>query len=470
MFRSLRFRLPAFFLGGVLLSGVVAVLIAFQLFESYSRSHAYSDLRREAAGVGKLYNQQGRDYVNGQKVATFAAETLEQVTGDKIYYLGIDIFAGEFDGLVHVQGSDLGITGIPDRPFSLEWTPPNAHESYIAAVYPVGEGRTHYGAFILTRPASQLRSGWLPLIGRLAIAFLVGVVIAGLFGWYLSRRIARPVLALSDAADAIARGHYEVAIPEVPAGDEIGHLAERFGEMAVRLSEAEQLERNFLMSVSHELRTPLTAIRGHVAALAEGVIDDPDVRAQSLEVVEREAGRLERLVGDVLDLAKLDAHRFTVTEEEVDMARLVDQAFAAFQESARHRELDYSARLEARPTLTTDGDRVLQIITNLIANAIRWTPEGGRVELVLDETDTTVTVCVSDSGPGIKKEEQERIFRPFWSRDTGGTGLGLAIARELAVALGGRIELESTLGEGSTFTLVLPAPVGARPERAAATA
>jgi signal transduction histidine kinase len=278
------------------------------------------------------------------------------------------------------------------------------------------------------------------------------------------------VLALSDAADEIARGHYEVAIPEVPQGDEIGHLAERFGEMAVRLSEAEQLERNFLMSVSHELRTPLTAIRGHVAALAEGLVEDPDARAQSLEVVEREAGRLERLVGDVLDLAKLDAHRFTVTQEEVDMARLVDQAFAAFQESARHRELDYSARLEARPTLTTDGDRVLQIITNLIANAIRWTPELGRVELVLDATDTTVTVCVSDSGPGIKKEEQERIFRPFWSRDTGGTGLGLAIARELAVALGGRIELDSAPGEGSTFTLVLPAPVGARPERATATA
>ncbi|MDX6503952.1 MAG: two-component system, OmpR family, sensor kinase [Gaiellaceae bacterium] len=457
MFRSLRFRLPALFLAGVFLSGVVAALIALQLFVSYSHSQALRDLRREATGMSKLYNQQAKNYVAGDKVNTFAAETLADVTGDHIYYVGTELFPGEIDGLVHVHEKDIGMRGIPNHTFSFTWKPPGTHESYLAVVSPVGEHGTYFGAFILTRPASALRSGWLPLIGRLALGFLGGVLIAGGFGWYLSRRITRPVLALSDAADAIARGHYDVEIPTVPAGDEIGHLAARFREMAVRLAEAEQLERNFLMSVSHELRTPLTAIRGHVAALAEGILDDAESREQSLAVVEREAARLERLVGDVLDLAKLDAHRFTVMEEEVDMGLLCDQAFAAFQETARRRELDYVARTEERPTIVSDGDRVLQIISNLLANAIRWTPDGGRVELVLEATNGSVTVSVSDSGPGIKKEEQERIFRPFWSRDTGGTGLGLAIARELAHALGGRIELVSSPGEGSRFTLVLPA-------------
>jgi signal transduction histidine kinase len=211
--------------------------------------------------------------------------------------------------------------------------------------------------------------------------------------------------------------------------------------------------------VSHELRTPLTAIRGHISALREGVIEDPDLRAASMAVIEEEAMRLERLVGDVLDLAKLDAHRFTVLQEEVDMEQLTERAYAAFGEVARRRAIDYRREIGAHPVLVTDGDRVLQIISNLLSNAFRWTPEGGRIWVELAAENGSVSVSVSDTGPGISAEERERIFRPFWSRDGGGTGLGLAIARELAGALGGRIDLRSEPGLGSRFELVLPAGV-----------
>jgi signal transduction histidine kinase len=265
------------------------------------------------------------------------------------------------------------------------------------------------------------------------------------------------LLALSRAADEVAEARYDVAVPAVPGGDEIGHLADRFREMAARLREAEELERNFLMSVSHELRTPLTAIRGHVEALREGVASGEAAREQSLAVIRAETDRLDRLVGDVLDLAKLDTHRFTLLREEVDMERLVDRAYAAFGEEARRRGIDYRRSVSARPVIESDGDRVLQVISNLLANAFRWTPDGGRVELALTQVDGTVRVAVDDNGPGIGPQERERIFRPFWSRDGGGTGLGLAIAHELASALGGRIELESAPGTGSRFELVLPA-------------
>jgi signal transduction histidine kinase len=233
-------------------------------------------------------------------------------------------------------------------------------------------------------------------------------------------------------------------------------LADSFREMASRLGEAEELERNFLMTVTHELRTPLTAIRGHVEALREGLVTDEESRVESFEVIAAEAERLERLVGDVLDLAKLDAHRFTVLHEEVDMERLVDRAYVAFGEEARRRGIDYECSLEARPVIVSDGDRVLQIISNLLSNAFRWTPDGGHVALELSATDGSVYVTVADSGPGIPPSERERIFRPFWSRGGGGTGLGLAIARELAGALGGRISLDSSPSRGSRFELVLP--------------
>jgi signal transduction histidine kinase len=273
---------------------------------------------------------------------------------------------------------------------------------------------------------------------------------------YLSRRVTKPVLELSRAADEVAQGNYDVSVPSVPGRNEVSLLADRFREMARRLSEAEQLERNFLMSVSHELRTPLTAIRGHVSALSEGLVEDEEARTISLDIVAEETERLSRLVGDVLDLAKLDARRFTVLQEEVDMEHLVERAYTTFHDEARRRGIDYRSELSASPVLITDGDRVLQIITNLLSNAFRWTPDGGRIELGLTQANGAIAVSVADTGPGITIEEQERIFRPFWSRDGRGTGLGLAIANELAHALGGRIDLETEVGQGSTFELVLP--------------
>jgi signal transduction histidine kinase len=259
------------------------------------------------------------------------------------------------------------------------------------------------------------------------------------------------------ATQDVAEGRYDVEIPDTKGSDEISQLSERFRRMVAQLAEAEQLKRSFLMSVSHELRTPLTAIRGHVEALREGVVSEPDQVKTSLDIVAAETDRLERLVGDVLDLAKLQAHRFTVRSEEVDLGRVLDHAYGAFAEEARRREIDY--RLEAAPeapVIVSDGDRVLQVISNLLSNAFRWTPDGGRIELELAAANGVFRVDVVDSGPGVPPAERERIFDPFISHDVDGTGLGLPIARELALALGGRIELQSEPRGGSRFRLVLP--------------
>jgi signal transduction histidine kinase len=461
MFRSLRFRLPALFLAGIVVSGLVAAIIAFQLFQSYTLRRAKDELRREAAGVTRLYVEQA----NSSNDPIPAAQ-LEHATGDRIYYVppvtGFDLFPGNRSARLRtLPRSVLDFDAISrGRTLEFEFRPPGTDTTYLAVAHPLSLGKAQakpiFGGLIVAKPKDELENRVLPLLERLGLALLGGLLVAAILGVYVSRRLARPVLELSEAADAVSRGRYDVAVPEPRGGDEIGHLSERFREMAVRLSEAEEQERNFLMSVSHELRTPLTAIRGHVDALREGVADDPDVRAASLDVIGAEAARLDRLVGDILDLAKLESNRFTVLQEEVDMSRLCDQAYAAFGEEARRRRIEYDKRFDAAPTIVSDGDRVLQIISNLLSNAFRWTPDGGRVELGLTAENGSVAVAVDDSGPGIAPHERERIFRPFWSGDNTGTGLGLAIARELAVALGGRIELESKPGEGSRFELVLP--------------
>lgn len=458
---SLRFRLPAVFLLGIVISGMVAALIALRLFQSYTRAQSFVELRREASGLAQLYAESAlRSADAGQQAPTFAASKLELATGDRIYYVGVSVFPGQSSGLkkLPVSAVDPRVSST-DVPVAFEFTPPGEHRTFLAASEPLrlDKGAAPFGALVVAKPKTELQRQWLPLLERLALAFVGGAAIAGIFAWYLSRRITAPVLALSDAADQIAAGHYEVVVPTT-GGGEIGHLAERFNEMAARLAEAEERERRFLMSVSHELRTPLTGIRGHVDALRDGLVDDPELVQASLDVVAAEAVRLERLVGDVLDLAKLRAHRFTVLTEEVDMHRLVEQAYNSFGEEARRREIEFRlVENGAPPTIMTDGDRVLQIISNLLANAFRWTPDGGDVELAVTTAAGAVRVDVSDTGPGIGVAERDRIFRPFVSGDdSGGTGLGLPIARELARALGGRIELETAVGRGSRFGLILP--------------
>src|SRR6266516_5855131 len=399
MLGSLRFRLPALFLLGIVLSGLVASVIAVRFFQSYTRDRAISELRSESAGIVQLYARQA-----AQETVPYK-QLVSALGGDRVYW--VPAFRGSevYQQLPELTTAAVAIQHL-DRSgpttIDLRWQ----SRDYLAVARPLLLGRQLFGALVVAKPTSQLRSRSLTLIERLAIALGGGVIVAGLLGLYLSRRITDPLRALSQAADEVAAGNYGVELVPARGSDEISHLSSRFSDMAAKLAESEQLSRNFLMTVSHELRTPLTAIRGHVSALREGVIDDPDMREASLSVIGEEAMRLERLVGDVLDLAKLDAHRFTVLQEEVDMEQLTERAHAAFGEEARRRAIDYRLDVRARPVIMT--------------------------------------------------EERERIFRPFWSRDGGGTGLGLAIARELAVALGGRIELVSEPGLGSRFVLVLP--------------
>lgn len=454
MFQSLRFRLPALFLTGIMLAGLLATAISLVVFRDYTKGRALSTLRREAKGLAALYGQEA----NRQ---AFSSRHLEQATGNRIYYFGLPLFPGQKTTLRPLSRSAFDWPRVQQgHVVQFTFTPPDAGRKYLAVAQPLKLGHAVFGALVVATPEATLQSSTLRIMERLALALVGGVLVAGAFGWYLSRRITKPVLALAGASDELAEGRYDVEMPEVRSKDEIGHLADSFQRMAQRLAEADQLERNFLLTVSHELRTPLTAIRGHVDALREGVAESPEAQAASLQAVGSETARLERLVGDVLDLAKLNAHRFTVLHEEVDLGRLVDRAYTTFREEAKRRGIDYRCEINSRPVIVSDGDRVLQIISNLLQNAFRWTPDGGRVELSLGHENGAVAVAVSDTGPGIAGEERERIFRPFWTRDGAGTGLGLAISRELALALGGEIDLDTARGDGSRFTLHLPASRG----------
>jgi signal transduction histidine kinase len=309
-------------------------------------------------------------------------------------------------------------------------------------------------AFVLVRPKSVIGSQGRPFVFSLLIAALAGAVLAAVAALLLSRRIARPVHRVAEAARTLARGARPEPLPaEGPT--ELATLAAAFNDLAMDLAQAREAERSFLLSVSHELKTPLTAIRGYAEALADGAVDVHDAAA----TVAAEAVRLERLVGDLLDLARMNRTDFSVHPSEVDLAEIAADAVRRYQPQADAFGVSLVAPSDVFAPAVADADRVLQVVSNLVENALRLTPPGGEVRVVTAPGE----LRVEDTGPGLEPEELGRAFERFYLHERYGrerpvgTGLGLAIVKELTTAMGGSVSVSSEPGELTAFTVRLPA-------------
>ncbi len=311
--------------------------------------------------------------------------------------------------------------------------------------------------YILLRPASSTNSAWRPHVQGLIAAALATAALAALIAFLLARAIARPVKRVSEATRALASSSERPPLVPVEGPRELAQLAESFNEVAVALAKAREAERAFLLSVSHELKTPLTAIRGYAEGLHEGALPADEASATIIA----ESLRLERLVGDLLDLARMNKAEFSVRREPVDLAAIGREALRRYEGQAR----DFGVTLEldgpAEAPATGDADRVLQIVSNLVENALRLTPAGGRVRIAVAPGE----LRVEDTGPGLEQEELERAFERFYlysryGRERPvGSGLGLAIVKELATGMGGSVAVSSASGQLTVFTVRLPHPV-----------
>lgn len=316
----------------------------------------------------------------------------------------------------------------------------------------------------------QLPSPPVPLdrLAWIGIAGLALIVLLGLLGaWILSRSVVRPVRRLAEASGRLAEGEAGVTVmPEGPR--ELRELAVSFNDMNAKLSKAQETEQAFLLSVSHELKTPLTSIRGY----AEGVGDGTIAAADGAVVIGAEAARLERLVGDLLESGRLRRSAFTVRREAVDLAAVAGDVARRYEATAQDAGLVLLLHTEAGGGAVADHDRVLQVVSNLVENAIRCTPAPGTVTI----STAPAAITVADTGRGLTGDDLPRAFERFYlytrygTDRPVGTGLGLAIVKELTEAMGGSVAVASTVGVGTAFTVTLPAaaaPADAAPATAA---
>jgi signal transduction histidine kinase len=296
------------------------------------------------------------------------------------------------------------------------------------------------------------------------LAAVSGVVFG--LGWlgaaWLARGLTRPLERLAEGAQAVARGRWDHRLNS-DRRDELGALARTFDAMAARLGELDRMKNDFVANVTHELRSPLSAIESSVNVILEGLrTGDASESADYLTVVRNNAARLGRFINDLLDVARIEAKRVDLSPAPVAVGDLLSEVAQLHQSKAREKGI--GLRADAPPpglVVTADPDKLHLILCNLVGNALKFTPAGGRIVMAAERRGKGVRFRVSDTGVGIAPEDADRIFNRFEqaaapAKGPKGTGLGLAICRGWVEAHGGAIRVESVLGQGSVFIVDLP--------------
>jgi len=293
----------------------------------------------------------------------------------------------------------------------------------------------------------------------LAVGALTALAVALACGALVARSLTRPLRALKAATQAVAGGDFERMVL-VSSRDELGSLAESFNRMSAALAEAQRLRRRMTADIAHELRTPLTIILGYLDAIDDGVLTGS---AETTRVIREETERLSRLVEDLRTVNRADAGELALSRRPIDIGDLVGRALAAYQPQAAAKDIALTSEIEpGLEPIEVDTDRMLQVLNNLVANALFHTPAGGRIVVRAESIPNGVRLSVQDSGPGFPPEDVGRVFDRFYRsddarrREDGGSGLGLTIARSIVEAHGGTIAAQNTPGEGAAIIILLP--------------
>lgn len=316
------------------------------------------------------------------------------------------------------------------------------------------------GAIVVHKEVSDMNVGINSIFRQVFFPLLISVAFAAMLVFILSRHIVKPIQDISHASRELARGNLDFRVKPT-TNDEIGELAVSFNKMAEELKLQDGLRNTFIANVSHELRTPLASIQGFIQGILDGAIEDQD-RDKYLEIVLGETKRMSTLISDFLNLAKIESGKFPMEFSEFDINELLRRCILMFEQQIEAKKLGVDIRIDEDATMVwADEDRISQVITNLVDNAVKFSDEGGSLEIWTEIMDNKVFVNIADTGEGIPEEDQASVFERFYkvdkshSRSKPGTGIGLSIVKRIIAQHGEKIWLKSAPGEGTTFTFSL---------------
>jgi signal transduction histidine kinase len=342
--------------------------------------------------------------------------------------------------------------------------------SMMSVAIPMTVDGINIGAIVVHEEVGDYNPRISLIFRQVLFPLLVSIGFASILVFILSRRIVRPIKAVSMAAAELSRGNLDWRV-RPRTQDEIGELAVTFNKMAEDLKLQDSLRNTFIANVSHELRTPLAAIQGFIQGMLDRAIEEDD-RDKYLETVLGETKRMNALITDLLILAKIESGQFPIELSEFDINELIRRCIIMFEQRIEEKKLNVNIQLcDEKLMVWADEDRILQVVTNLIDNAVKFSNEGGELKIWIDCAENKVYVNISDTGEVIPPGEQQNIFERFYkvdkshSRSKPGTGIGLSIVKRIIMQHGERITLQSEEGKGTTFTFTLTRSVPVRPEK-----
>ncbi len=315
-------------------------------------------------------------------------------------------------------------------------------------------------AVVLVTDASAVTPDWTTIAPAFLLAALAAAIVWLAMAIYFAYAVSRPLGRITEAAGAMAAGDYSQRVQVRQVG-EIGELATSFNHMATQVATSHQLLKDFVANVSHDLRTPLTLISGYVGTILDGTAQSPQEVRRAAEVISEEAGRMERLVDDLLQLTRLESGLRKFLPEPVSVFDLVDKTVRRISAAMNGRAVENQVSHDL-PLAMVDEELLERVLMNLLNNALEHTPPDGKVRVEAVNAGPWIQIVVSDTGSGIALEDQGRIFERFYradrsrSRDSGHSGLGLPIVKEIIESHGGRVDVESRPGQGSSFTFTVP--------------
>ncbi|NLZ92992.1 MAG: cell wall metabolism sensor histidine kinase WalK [Firmicutes bacterium] len=468
MFKSIRTKLTATYIIIIVAVMVLTSFLLLNILKQYYFDYQYTDMTRSATLISSFVAPKLIDKPDAADISKVAFDFARQINARVIVTDHKQRVVGDSQRVEGLVGTTLDRKEIEAALAQKQkWTVQYSEISdnwVLQVAVPVLNEDKVVGVVFLASSLSYIHGVQHDIRNYLIIATVLSIIIAGLLGRFLARRMTDPLQALTAAAEKMARGDFSQQVT-VSTRDEIGRLTVQFNEMAQQLQQSTKQLKEFVANASHEMRSPLTSLNILVKSLRDYPLDKEE-QQEFLADIDEELERLIRLVEDLLDLTRLDSVASDDTMALLDIVPAVRGTLEMLRKRAEEKELIFSYTLPERTTpILVVLHQIKQIVFNLVDNAFKYTPAGGQVKVTLSEETDCLKLCVIDTGVGIPADQREKVFERFYrvdkarSREQGGTGLGLSIVREIVKRHGGKVWVEEgEQGRGSVFIVTLPLP------------